>query len=74
MSLEDGDLVLGRNGDVWCRFELRDSEVVGTSGYLAGETLHAVRRDDGTVSHLECATFVLTRTPYDPEVPIPGEA
>jgi hypothetical protein len=24
------------------------------------------------VSHLECATFVYTRTPYDPQAPIPG--
>jgi D-alanyl-D-alanine carboxypeptidase len=74
MTLEGGELVLGRHGDVWCRFELRDEGIVGTSGYLAGETLHAVRRDDGSVSHLECATFVLTRTPYDPEAPIPGGA
>jgi hypothetical protein len=31
-----------------------------------------VRRDDGSVSHLVCATFVYTRVPYDPDVPIPG--
>jgi CubicO group peptidase (beta-lactamase class C family) len=73
MWLEDGELVLGEQGEAWCRFEARGSQIVGTSGYLAGETLHAVRRDDGTVGHLECATFVLTRTPYDPEAPIPGE-
>ena len=72
MSLEGGELVLREGGDVWCRFELRDAEIVGTSGYLAGEALHVVRRDDGTVSHLECATFVLTRTPYDAQAPIPG--
>jgi hypothetical protein len=24
------------------------------------------------VSHLDCATFVFTRTPYDREAPIPG--
>jgi CubicO group peptidase (beta-lactamase class C family) len=45
---------------------------VGTSGYLEGETLRVVRREDGAVSHLECATFVYTRTPYDPAAPIPG--
>jgi CubicO group peptidase (beta-lactamase class C family) len=72
LSLDDGVLVLGHGDDVWCRFELRDGAVVGTTGYLAGETLHVVRRDDGSVSHLVCATFVLTRTPYDPEAPIPG--
>jgi D-alanyl-D-alanine carboxypeptidase len=63
---------LGRPGDVWCAFELRGDTIVGTTGYLAGETLHVVRRDDGSVSHLACATFILTRTPYDPEAPIPG--
>jgi CubicO group peptidase (beta-lactamase class C family) len=44
----------------------------GLTGYTAGEELHVVRRPDGTVSHLEVATFVLTRTPYDPSAPIPG--
>jgi hypothetical protein len=72
LTLDDGVLVLGRGDDVWCRFELREGEVVGTTGYLAGETLDVVRRDDGSVSHLVCATFVLTRTPYDPAAPIPG--
>jgi hypothetical protein len=57
-------LVLGRGDDVWCRFELRADTIVGTTGYFAGETLHVVRREDGSVSHLVCATFVLTRTPY----------
>ena len=27
---------------------------------------------DGTPSHLDLNTFVLTRTPYDPGAPIPG--
>ena len=45
---------------------------VGTGGYLEAETLRVVRREDGAVSHLECATFVYTRTPYDPGAPIPG--
>jgi len=53
-------------------FELRGDRLVGTSGYHRGETLHVVRRDDGTVSHLDCATFVYTRVPYDPAAPIPG--
>ncbi len=47
---------------------------VGTSGYFHGETLSAVRADDGAVSHLELATFVFTRVPYDPAAPIPGGA
>ncbi len=45
---------------------------IGTSGYFDGETLRAVRGDDGAVSHLELATFVFTRVPYDPAAPIPG--
>lgn len=45
---------------------------VGTRGYLTGETLRAVRRGDGSVGHLEGATFVYTRVPYDAEAPIPG--
>lgn len=47
---------------------------VGTAGYLTGETLRAVRRDDGSLTHLAAATFVYTRVPYDPAAPIPGGA
>jgi hypothetical protein len=54
------------------RFELRDSRIVGTDGYHRGEELHAVRNADGSVSHLDVATFIHTRTPYDAEAPIPG--
>lgn len=45
---------------------------VGLSGYHVGETMRVVRHDDGTVSHLDIATFVYTRVPYDPRAPIPG--
>jgi CubicO group peptidase (beta-lactamase class C family) len=71
-ALDDGDLVMSLDGDVVHRFEVRDDRLVGRTGYHAGETLRMVHRDDGTVSHLECATFVYTRTPYDPDAPIPG--
>jgi hypothetical protein len=55
------------------RFALRDGEgLVGTRGYHHGERLVVVRGEDGAVRHLVCATFVYTRTPYDPEVPVPG--
>jgi len=54
------------------RFVLGGDRLVGTSGYHHGERLEAVRNDDGSVSHLVCATFVYTRTPYDPAAPIPG--
>jgi CubicO group peptidase (beta-lactamase class C family) len=56
------------------RFELQDGRLVGVSGYHRGETLHVHRRDDGSLGHLECATFVYTRSPYDPDAPIPGGA
>ncbi|MCW2762275.1 MAG: hypothetical protein JWR85_2476 [Marmoricola sp.] len=41
-----------------------DDLIVGLAGYHHGETLHVVRRDDGSVDHLQCATFVYTRQPY----------
>ena len=49
-----------------------DGSWTGLDGYYAGEPLHVVRRADGTVSHLNIGSFVLTRTPYDPAAPIPG--
>jgi CubicO group peptidase (beta-lactamase class C family) len=54
------------------RFVLVGDRLVGTRGYHRGEELTVHRRQDGSVGHLECATFVYTRTPYDPEAPIPG--
>ena len=45
---------------------------VGLDGYYAGEALRLHRHPDGTPSHLDLATFVFTRTPYDPKAPIPG--
>jgi CubicO group peptidase (beta-lactamase class C family) len=62
---------LGRPEDV-DRFELRGPRIVGTEGYHRGEELHVRRNGDGSVNHLECATFVYTRVPYDPAAPIPG--
>ena len=49
-----------------------DGRLVGVLGYHRGEILDVVRRPDGSILNLECATFVYTRTPYDPEVEIPG--
>jgi CubicO group peptidase (beta-lactamase class C family) len=45
---------------------------IGLDGYHTGEPLRAVRRPDGSVSHLDIGSFVYTRTPYDPEAPVPG--
>jgi hypothetical protein len=51
---------------------VRDDEWVGLDGYYAGETLRLHRHADGSPRHLDLATFVFTRTPYDPAAPIPG--
>ncbi|TCP56539.1 CubicO group peptidase (beta-lactamase class C family) [Tamaricihabitans halophyticus] len=45
---------------------------IGLDGYYAGETLRLVRGADGAPSHFDLATFIFTRTPYDPNAPIPG--
>ena len=56
-----------------CKFvPAGDGSYVGQSGYLDGERLTAHRRPDGSISHLEVASFIFTRTPYDPSVDIPG--
>ena len=51
------------------QFGLRDGRIVGLAGYHHGETLRILRRDDGTVDHLECATSSThgSRTPTVPE-------
>ncbi|MQA32885.1 serine hydrolase domain-containing protein [Modestobacter roseus] len=49
------------------RFAARgDGTWVGLDGYYAGETLRIAP------DHLDLATFVFTRTPYDPAAPVPG--
>ncbi|MGW1866426.1 serine hydrolase domain-containing protein [Streptomyces mauvecolor] len=50
-----------------------DGTWVGLDGYYRGETLRAVRRPDGSVSHLDLGSFVFTREPYGPEATaVPG--
>jgi CubicO group peptidase (beta-lactamase class C family) len=71
-ALESDVLVARRNGNELYRFAVADGRIVGLSGYHAGEELHVVRRPDGSVGHLDVATFIYTRTPYDPDAPIPG--
>jgi len=49
------------------RFARRDDGTwVGLDGYFAGEAL-TIAED-----HLNLDTFVFTRTPYDPDAPVPG--
>lgn len=72
----EADALVARilNGaQTWSTFGIgADDSLVGATGYFAGETLTAVRRPDGAVGHLECATFIFTRVAYDPQAPIPG--
>lgn len=67
-------LVLGEPGEArGARFHrVGTDEWVGLDGYHAGEPLRVVRRADGTVSHLDVASFRFARTPYDPAADVPG--
>jgi CubicO group peptidase (beta-lactamase class C family) len=49
-----------------------DGTWTGLEGYYAGELLKAVRRPDGSVSHLDLGSFVFTRQPYDVGARVPG--
>ena len=64
--------LMGRGSAVSERFALRDDVLVGVDGYHRGERLVVHRTPSGSIGHLECATFVYTRTPYDPDVRVPG--
>jgi D-alanyl-D-alanine carboxypeptidase len=46
---------------------------IGLDGYYLGEELTVVRTADGTVSHLDIGSFVLTREPYPADGPVPGD-
>lgn len=45
---------------------------IGLDGYYAGEPLRVIRRADGSVRHLDLASFRFTRTLYDPDSDVPG--
>lgn len=49
-----------------------DGGWTGLDNYYAGEPLRVVRDADGAVTHLDLATFVLTRRPYAPGEVVPG--
>jgi CubicO group peptidase (beta-lactamase class C family) len=56
------------------RFRAEDDGTwTGRDAYYTGEKLRVIRDADGTVTHLDLATFVFTRGPYDPAGPVPGE-
>ena len=72
--IEGPHLVLGEPGVArGSRFRPVGADAwVGLDGYHEGEPLRIVRRADGTVSHLDLASFRFTRTPYDPDADVPG--
>ncbi len=45
------------------RYAVTPDRIVGVEGYHLGETLQVHRGSGGSVSHLECTTFVYTRQP-----------
>ncbi|MFF7735258.1 serine hydrolase [Streptomyces sp. NPDC007984] len=49
-----------------------DGTWAGLEGYYSGELLRAVRRPDGSVSHLDLGSFVFTREPYGEDASVPG--
>ncbi|MFD2092891.1 serine hydrolase domain-containing protein [Blastococcus deserti] len=56
----------GRTGRASRFSACADGTWIGLDGYYAGETLRIAE------DHLDLGTFVFTRTPYDPEAPVPG--
>jgi CubicO group peptidase (beta-lactamase class C family) len=49
-----------------------DGTWLGLDNYYAGERLRVVRDESGAVTHLDLGTFIFTRSPYDPDAPVPG--
>ncbi|WP_114452492.1 serine hydrolase domain-containing protein [Halopolyspora algeriensis] len=49
-----------------------DGTWTGLDGYHRGEQLCVGRAADGTPNHLDLNTFIFTRSPYDPDAPVPG--
>ncbi|WP_433869924.1 serine hydrolase domain-containing protein [Saccharopolyspora sp. CA-218241] len=49
-----------------------DGTWTGLDGYYSGETLRVGRDAAGVATHLDLNTFIFTRTPYDPQAPVPG--
>ncbi|GAA4306770.1 serine hydrolase domain-containing protein [Streptomyces venetus] len=73
--IADGLLSLGPLSGSGRRSRFRpngDGTWTGVEGYYADELLKAVRRPDGSVSHLDLGSFVFTRQPYDEGAPVPG--
>jgi CubicO group peptidase (beta-lactamase class C family) len=65
--VRDGELLLDQaNAGRSSRLERVDADTWrGRDNYFAGELLLIVRHGNGSISHLDLATYTLTRTPYD---------
>lgn len=74
LSLDaDGGLTLGEPGvGRGARFKSTDAGWIGLDAYYRGEPLVVERDAEGTPRRLVLASFVFTRTPYDPSAEIPG--
>jgi CubicO group peptidase (beta-lactamase class C family) len=69
----DGGLSLGEPGQGrGARFRADGDGWVGLEGYYRGEPLVAERDGSGRPVRLVLASFVFTRTPYDPVAEVPG--
>jgi len=69
----DGGLRLGEPGQGrGARFRRDGDGWVGLEGYYRGEPLRAERDASGRPLRLVLASFVFTRTPYDPAADVPG--
>ncbi len=49
-----------------------DGTWTGLDGYYTGETLRILRDEDATPVALDIASFIFTRSPYDPRADVPG--
>jgi CubicO group peptidase (beta-lactamase class C family) len=75
LGLTAGGLELKLAGLHSRRFRFRrdaDGGWTGLDGYYAGEPLVPLRGPDGGVRALDLASLIFTRTPYDPQAPVPG--
>ncbi|MEO6605619.1 MAG: serine hydrolase domain-containing protein [Aeromicrobium sp.] len=69
----DGGLVLGELGQGrGARFKADGDGWTGLDGYYKDEPLVAERDGSGQVIRLVLASFIFTRTPYDPAADVPG--
>ncbi|MCW2838594.1 MAG: serine hydrolase [Aeromicrobium sp.] len=74
LSLDaDGGLRLGEPGQGrGARFRRQGDGWIGLEGYYRGEPLRVERDPSGVPVRLVLASFVFTRTPYAPDVDVPG--